>query len=190
MSWKTITKALSHTDVIALDEGSYKIVLIRPAAPDDRLQMTPSIITKNVGSLLHEQDSVEGRQNARQLYLTLRADPLSRGTTGKLLEPPFYALCMQGASFQLVKMALKPGGRTLNTYTNAASGATQSLTFATLQRIMFDRDHPIQTIKAGYYYQPRHRTQSSESYDSFVYDPEQLNFTLFQSLRAFATTSR
>jgi len=125
---------------------------------------------------LHDQDSDARWQNSRQ-YRTLRLDPMSKSTAGKLFEPAFHALCVKGASFQLRPMVLKPGGRTLDTYTNSEP-ASEDLTLPPRQRVAFDKQNPIATLAADRYYQPRHGTQPT--YDSFIFYPEDPRFVLFQ----------
>ena len=174
----TITDMLmTRKDVVGLDDGFHKLILVRPS-PTDRSSPSFSIITKTVGRLLHERDSDARWQNARKLYRTLRADPHSRSTAGKLLEPPFHALCVKGASFRLSSMNVKSGGRTRDTFTNDSTNCHATLTLSPQPRIVFDREHPITTLLANHYYQPTHGTQLS--YDSFIFDPEVARFTLFQ----------
>ena len=180
IAWDTVTDMLTaRKDVIGLDDGSHKLILVRPQSPTDRSSPSLSIITKTVAGLLYERDSDARWQNARKLYRTLRADPHSRSTAGKLLEPPFHALCMKGASFQLYSMNAKPGGRSRDTFTNDSTNYHTTLTLPGPQpRIVFNREHPITTLSANHYYQPTHGTQPS--YDSFVFNPEEARFTLFQ----------
>ena len=178
VAWNTVTDMLTaRKDVVGLDDGSHKLILVRPS-PTDRSSPSFSIITKTVARLLHERDSDARWQNARQLYRTLRADPHSRSTAGKLLEPPFHALCMKGTSFRLSLMRVKPGGRTRDTFTNDSTDYHATLALPSQPRIVFDREHPITTLLANHYYQPTHGTQPS--YDSFVFNPEQARFTVFQ----------
>lgn len=168
---------MTRKDVVGLDDGFHKLILVRPS-PTDRSSPSLSIITKTVARLLHERDSDARWQNARKLYRTLRADPHSRSTAGKLLEPPFHALCVKGASFRLSSMNVKHGGRTRDTFTNDSSDSHATLTLPPQERIVFDRKNPITTLLANHYYQPTHGTQPS--YDSFIFDPEVARFTLFQ----------
>ena len=174
-AWDTITDIL--TARIGMDDGSHKLILVRPS-PTDRSSSSLSIITTTVGHLLHERDSDAWWQNARKLYRTLRADPHSQSTAGKLLEPPFHALCIKGTSFQLSSMNVKPGGWTQDTFTNDSANNHAVLTLPPQQHILFDREHPITTLNANHYYQPTHGTQPS--YDSFVFNPDNAIFTLFQ----------
>ncbi|KAM6490570.1 hypothetical protein JOM56_013913 [Amanita muscaria] len=176
IAWDTVADMLTgRKDVTGLDD--HKLILVRPS-PTDRSSPSLSIITKTVARLLHERDSDARWQNARKLYRTLRADPYSRSTAGKLLEPPFHALCMKGTSFRLSSMNVKPGGRTRDTFTNDSTNYHATLTLPLQPRIVFDREHPITTLLANHYYQPTHGTQPS--YDSFVFNPEEARFTLFQ----------
>jgi hypothetical protein len=55
---------------VGLDEGSHKLILVRPS-PADRSSPLMSIITKTVANLLHERDSDSLGQNAWELYRTL-----------------------------------------------------------------------------------------------------------------------
>jgi hypothetical protein len=178
INWDTVTDVLTaRKNVIGLDDGSHKLILVRPS-PADHSSPSLSIITKTVARLLHERDSDARWQNARKLYRTLRADPNSKSTAGKLLEPPFHALCMKGTSFRLSSMNVKPAGRTWDTFTNDSANYHATLTLPLQPRIVFDREHPITTLLANHYYQPTHGTQPS--YDSFVFNPEEAKFTLFQ----------
>ena len=173
--WATVTDVLTvRKDVI---DGSHKLILVRPS-PADRSSPSFSIITKTVACLLHERDSDARWRNARMLYRTLRADPNSKSTAGKLLEPPFHALCMKGTSFRLSSMNVKPGGGTRDTFTNDSANYHATLTLPPQPRIVFDREHPITTLLANHYYQPTHGTQPS--YDSFIFNPLEAKFTLFQ----------
>ena len=178
IAWDTVTDMLTaRKDVIGLDDGSHKLILVGPS-PTDRSSPSLSIITKTIGRLLHERNYDAWWQNARKLYRTLRADPHSRSTAGKLLEPPFHVLCKKGTSFQLFSMNLKHGGRTLDTFTNDSTNYLGILTLPQQPHVVFDREHPITTLLANHYYQPTHGTQPS--YDSFVFNPEEARFTLFQ----------
>ena len=172
-AWDTITDIL--TARIGMDDGSHKLILVRPS-PTDRSSSSLSIITTTVGCLLHERDSDARWQNARKLYRTLRADPHSRSTAGKLLEPPFHALCIKGTTFRLSLMNVKPGGRTQDTFTNDSANNHEVLTLPPQQHVLFDREHPITTLNANHYYQPTHGTQPS--YDSFVFNPDNAIFRL------------
>jgi hypothetical protein len=112
-SWDTIIKALtSRTDLLGMEDGSHKLILISPS-PKDRSIPLPSIITKTVGVLLCERDADHQWERSRQLYKTLRIDPETRATSGKLIEPAFHVRCTKGGAFQLYEMTKKPGGRTL-----------------------------------------------------------------------------
>ncbi|KAF8343676.1 hypothetical protein F5887DRAFT_971604 [Amanita rubescens] len=139
IAWDTVTDMLTaRKDFAGLDDGSHKLILVRPLAPENR---------SSLPRLLHERDSDAQWQNARKLYKTLRADPYSRSTAGKLLEPPFHALCMKGTSFRLSSMNVKPGGRTL---TNDSTNYHTTLTLPPQPRIVFDREHPITTLLANH----------------------------------------
>ena len=72
-------------------------------------------------------------------------------------------------------MRVKPGGRTRDTFINDSTDYHATLALPSQSRIVFDREHPITT---NHYYQPTHGTQPS--YDSFVFNPEQARFTVFQ----------
>jgi hypothetical protein len=171
IAWNTVT------NITRLDDGWHKLILVRPS-PTDRSSPSLSIITKTVAHLLHDRDSDARWQNARKLYRTLRADPYSSSTAGKLLEPPFHALCMKGTSFRLSSMNVKPGELTQDTFTNDSTNYHATLTLPPQPRIVFDREYPITTLLANHYYQPTHGTQPS--YDSFIFNPEEARFTLFQ----------
>jgi hypothetical protein len=179
IDWDTITRIVTaRADGIGSNDGSHKLILVRPS-PTDRSSPSLSIITTTVGHLLHERDSDARWQNARKLYGTLRADPHSRSTAGKLLEPPFHALCIKGTTFQLSLMNMKPGGRTHDAFNNDSAHRTiVTLTLPQQQHVVFNRERPITTLLANHYYQPSHGTQPS--YDSFVFDPNKAIFTLFQ----------
>ena len=177
--WGTITKALtSRADLIGLEEGSHKIILISPN-PENRSLPLPSIITKSIGALLHELDSEHRWQNARQLYRTLRADPESRATAGKLFESAFHSRCVKGQiDLQLESMAEKPGGKVNDIFITTRAESVRHLRLPRQQHVYFNRQQPIEALAADHYYQPKHGTQSS--YDSFIFYPESAEFILFQ----------
>jgi hypothetical protein len=161
-----------------LNDGSHKIILVRPSS-SDRSSAVFTIITTTVSRLLHDRDSDARWQNARKLYRTLRADKESKATAGKFLEPQFHTMCMKGTSLRLFSMDVKPGGRTLDTFTNGdAANYHTTLVLPPQQRISFNRELPITNLLANQYYQPTHGTQPS--YDSFIFNPEETKFTLFQ----------
>ena len=175
IAWDTVTDMLTtQVDVVGLD----KLILVRPS-PRGRSFPSLSIITKTVARLFHERDSDAWWQNVRKLYRTLRADPDSKSTAGNLLELPFHALCMKGTSFRLSSMNVIPGRLTRDTtFTNDSTNYHSTLTLPPQPHIVFDQEHPITSLLANHYYQPTYGTQPS--YDSFVFDPEEAIFTLFQ----------
>jgi hypothetical protein len=177
--WDIITTALTARKVlISLNDGSHKIILVRPSS-SDRSSPLFSIITKTVSRLLHDRDSDARWQNARKLYRTLRADPESKTTAGKFFEPQFHTMCMKGTSLRLFSMDVKPGGRTLDTFANDdAANYHTTLVLPPQQHISFNRELSITNLLANQYYQPTHGTQPS--YDSFIFNPEEAKFTLFQ----------
>jgi hypothetical protein len=168
MTWPTITRALTGTQTLQLDDGSHKVVLIAPD-PDNREVYRPHIVTKAVANMLCERDTNELWRNAHDLYRTMRLDPKTKSTAGWLLEPPFHALCVKGTTLKLYKMQ-RTGGRDVNDiFTNVSHRNEQRLHLPPQQLVLFDKSHPIQELRADCYYKPIHGTQAS--FDSFIYDP-------------------
>jgi hypothetical protein len=79
-------------------------------------------------------------------------------------------------------MDLKLGGRVNDIFTNTSDGPCQVLMLPPQQRVIFDKTQPIRSLLKNHYYEPRHGTQAS--FDSFIFDPEQHMFTLFQVTEA------
>jgi hypothetical protein len=178
MTWGTITNALTgKVDTLRLDEGSHKVILISPD-PEDRENHLSRLVTKNVGGMVAEQDTNERWRNAHQLFHTMRLDVKTKSGSGWLLEPPFHALCVKGATFTLYPMKLKPGGRTNDTFIHSAYTTPESLVLPKQKRVVFDSRLPIERLESNTYYQPTHGSQPS--FDSFIYDPAVPRITMFQ----------
>ena len=176
--WTTITTALGTVgQTLRLDNGSHKVILISPD-PENHEIHVPRIVTKTVGKMLAEQDTNERWRNAHNLYRTMRLDDKTKSTAGYLLEPPFHALCVRGATFQLNPMQLKPGGSTCDTYTHSAYTVGQNLILPQLTLVVYDQVHPIKKLEPDHYYQPSYGTQPS--FDSFIYEPDNSRITMFQ----------
>ena len=58
---------------------------------------------------------------------------------------------------------------------NDSTDYHSTLTLPLQPRIVFHREHPITTLLANHYYQPKHETRPS-----FVFNPEEARFILFQ----------
>jgi hypothetical protein len=110
----------------------------------------------------------------------MRLDPKTKSGAGWLLEPPFHAHCVKGTTLHIYPMNLKPGGRTRDTFFNAAYTARQELVLSPQQLVIYNHDHPIKSLKPDHYYQPSHGTQPS--FDSFIFvlGPQGPRFIVFQ----------
>jgi hypothetical protein len=151
MSWATLTTALqTGAQTLGPDEGSHKVTLIGPD-PANRQIHLPRITTKHVAA---QRDMKEPWRNVHNLYRTMRLDSKTKAGAGWFLELPFRALCVKGATFQLHPMHLKPGGRTKDTFIHSRY-TNKNLILPQQKLIVYDRNHPIETLQHGHYYQPR-----------------------------------
>jgi hypothetical protein len=174
MTWATITDALKGTHTLQLDEGSHRVILIAPD-PENREIYCPRIITKAVASMLCDRDTNERWRNAHNLYRSMRLDPKTKSSAGWLLEPPFYALCVTGTTFQIYQMQRTSGGIVNDIFTNVGYTKQQTLILPPQELVSFDKSHPINALKPDHYYQPIHGTQPS-----FIYDPMAPCITMLQ----------
>ena len=180
MSWDTIISALtSKGAVISLEEGSHRLILIEPQPNNVELPQI-RIITKAMGQLLWNQDSVERGKNHRRLYTMLHRESSAKRFTGTLFEPPFHDLCVRGTTLKLYPMTETTKGPANYTFVNYSTSedVSEELVLPPQEEVTFNHNDPLTRLLPNRYYMPTAGNQPS--YDSFIYESNFRRLTLTQ----------
>jgi len=165
------------TEIADLDEGSHKVVLVEPC-PEDAYRPQIRIVTKAVNQILWEHDSIYRGRNHRQLYRTLRLKPSAKSFSGKLFEPAFHDLCVNGTTLTIYPMTQKSQGIVNYLFVNYPRTNAETLVLPQQTRVFFRRTNPVFSLLAGHYYQPTYGNEPS--YDSFIFNPTLSQLSAFQ----------
>ena len=180
--WDELTRivALQLGRFEEIDKTTHTVLLVEPD-PKDRSIPRTRIVTKAVSQILWDRDSDERWRNHHQLFKTVRTEPRAKSFLGDLFEPAFHALCIRGASLKIYPITdNRSEGPTNYTFTNNVlkESESETLTLHNYQRLTFNRTYAISNLLGSHYYRPT--TPNHPSYDSFIYDANSHQISLFQ----------